>query len=106
MPITMTCSGCGESFRLQDELAGLEVRCPECEAVQVVPAVVPGGVAFEPPSDSAATQLHSAFDRDRFLLRQKMIAISEKYVVWDDQQRPSCSSSDRLTSGATYWADY
>lgn len=27
-----------------------------------------------------------AFDRDKFLLRQKHLAISEKYYVWDEQQ--------------------
>ena len=32
--------------------------------------------------------MHPAFDRDRFLLRQKLMTFSEKYVVWDDQQRP------------------
>ncbi len=88
MPITITCSGCGKSFRLRDEIAGSKVRCSECETVLVVPGVVPEEVTLELPSASAADQLHSAFDRDRFLLRQKMISISEKYVVWDDQQRP------------------
>ena len=88
MPITMTCSGCGKSFRLRDEMAGRKVRCPECEAIQVVPAPSPEEVTFELQPDSAAGQFHSAFDRDRFLLRQKLITISEKYVVWDDQQRP------------------
>ena len=38
MPISMSCSGCGRSFQLKDEMAGRKVRCPECEAVQVVPA--------------------------------------------------------------------
>ena len=89
MPITLTCTGCGKSFRLRDEMAGRKVRCPECEAIQVVPARRSrGSHRSSCDSDSAAGQLHPAFDRDRFLLRQKLMTISEKYVVWDDEQRP------------------
>ena len=45
-------------------------------------------VVFELDTGNATDQLHPAFNRDRFLLRQKLMTISEKYVVWDDQQRP------------------
>ena len=38
MPIALTCSGCGRSYPLKDELAGRKVRCPGCATVQVVPA--------------------------------------------------------------------
>jgi hypothetical protein len=88
MPISMSCSGCGRSFQLKDEMAGRKVRCPECEAVQVVPAPGKEEVVFEPDTGNVSDQLHPAFNRDRFLLRQKLMTISEKYVVWDDQQRP------------------
>jgi len=88
MPITMTCTGCQKSFRLRDEMAGRKVRCPECEAIQVVPALAAEEVEFDSQPGSAAGRLHPAFNRDRFLLRQKLIAISEKYYVWDDEQRP------------------
>ena len=37
---------------------------------------------------NATIGLHPALDRDRFLLRQKLITLSEKYVVCDDEQRP------------------
>jgi hypothetical protein len=88
MPIHMTCTGCGKPFRLRDEMAGRKVRCPECEAILVVPALPPMEVAFDEQEGSTASPIHPAFDRDRFLLRQKVIAISEKYLVWDDQERP------------------
>jgi hypothetical protein len=45
-------------------------------------------LAFDDQEGLTATPLHPAFDRDRFLLRQKVISISEKYMVWDDRQRP------------------
>ena len=36
------------------------------------------------PQAGAGVPLDRAFDRDKFLLRQKHLAISEKYFVWDD----------------------
>ena len=39
MPVTLICSECGGSFRLRDEMAGRKVRCPDCDSVQIVPAL-------------------------------------------------------------------
>ena len=69
-------------------MAGRKVRCPECESVQVVPAHAPEEVTFSLDTDDDATGLHPAFDRDRFLFRQKLMTLSEKYVVWDDEESP------------------
>lgn len=89
MPITLTCSGCGQSFHLRDEMAGRKVRCPECQAVQVVPEPVAEEVTFSLDTENDhAGGLHPAFNRERFLFRQKVMTISEKYVVWDDEERP------------------
>ncbi len=88
MPITLTCSGCGGSFRLRDEMAGRKVRCPDCESVQVVPALDDEEVELAFDDDVGAGGLHPAFDRDRFLFRQKLFTLSEKYVVWDDDECP------------------
>ena len=46
MPITLTCSGCGRSFQLRDEMAGRKVRCPDCQSVQVVPGLDAEEVTF------------------------------------------------------------
>jgi uncharacterized protein YxjI len=74
MPIPVTCK-CGATYTLGDEFAGLTTPCPECNSLIEVPAavIIPGS-----PNDPA-------FDRDKFLLRQKFIAISEKYYVWDEE---------------------
>jgi DNA-directed RNA polymerase subunit RPC12/RpoP len=88
LAITLKCTGCQNSFRLRDEMAGRKVRCPECEAVLVVPVAESEEVRFEADSDESEFELHPALDRDRFLLRQKLITLSEKYVVCDDQERP------------------
>jgi hypothetical protein len=73
---------------MRDEMAGRKVRCPECETVLVVPAAEIEDAETEADSDAAANRLHPSLDRDRFLLRQKLITLSEKYVVCDDEQRP------------------
>jgi hypothetical protein len=89
MPITLTCSQCRRTFSLKDEMAGRKVRCPGCETVQVVPALVEESLFTLDTDDGNATGgLHPSFNRDRFLFRQKLMTISEKYVVWDDQERP------------------
>jgi hypothetical protein len=88
MPITVTCTSCQKTFRLKDEMGGRKVRCPMCESVLAVPASPADEVAFELEAGEEAGALHPSLNRDRFLLRQKVIAISEKYVVWDDEQRP------------------
>ena len=89
MPITLTCSRCGRTFHLKDEMAGRKVRCPECEAVQVVPELEAEESLFTlDTEDGDAGGLHPSFNRDRFLFRQKLMTLSEKYVVWDDEERP------------------
>jgi hypothetical protein len=69
-------------------MAGRKVRCPECQSIQVVPAADPDADLFSLDTDDGANGLHPAFDRDRFLFRQKLMTLSEKYVVWDDEERP------------------
>jgi hypothetical protein len=89
MPITLTCTSCRRSFHLKDEMAGRKVRCPECEAVQVVPDLgAEEGLFTIDDDDVDAGGLHPSFNHDRFLFRQKLMTISEKYVVWDDEERP------------------
>ncbi len=73
MPATVRCQ-CGNTYDLKDEYAGRQVTCPKCGTVNVVPAPAAGAPALGDP----------AFDRDKFLLRQKAMAIKEKYYVWDE----------------------
>ena len=78
MAITVACA-CGEEYRLKDDMAGKQVRCRACgETVDV-----PGG---KEQGGADQGDLDPAFDRDKFLLRQKALAITgEKYYVWDEQ---------------------
>jgi uncharacterized protein YxjI len=74
MSVRLTCQ-CGTSYELKDEFAGRLVKCSQCGRETRVPgAAVP-----------AQAQADPVFDRDIFLLRQKMLRISEKYDVADEQ---------------------
>ena len=69
MSVTVVCD-CQSTFELKDEFAGKLVQCPHCGATRR---------AGPPPREA-----DPAFDRDLFLMRQE-IAVSERYVVSDDQ---------------------
>ncbi len=90
MPVSVTCSQCGRTYVLKDEFAGKKVRCPDCDTVQVVPVqdvvYATAGSVDEEAGEAAA--LHPAFQRDKFLMRQKMMAISAKYTISDEAKRP------------------
>ena len=75
MPVTAVCE-CGKSYNLKDEFAGQSVKCPSCQATFVVPA------------SRRVAQADPIYDHDKFLVRQKKIAISHKYYVGDEQDRP------------------
>jgi hypothetical protein len=77
MPVTVTCE-CSNSFSLKDEFAGSMVKCPACGA-----AVRAGTTQFTPESSA-----DPVFGRDIFLLRQKMLRISDKYDVCDEPGQP------------------
>ncbi len=64
---------CGNTYELKDEYAGRQVTCPTCGAVNTAQGAPAPHTAGDP-----------AFDRDKFLLRQKAMAIKEKYYVWDE----------------------
>jgi len=99
---------------LKDEYAGKRIKCPKCAAVMSVPEadtydidepaqasptrpppIGPAGMAYGAPGRPnplgyAAPPLTGSgvFDRNRFLMRQKMIAINQRYTVTDDNERP------------------
>src|SRR6185312_4929947 len=90
MPITLTCTSCGNAYQLKDEFAGRKLRCPGCESVQVVPEASsdPATAHSWESQEAEAGAFHPAFRHDKFLLRQKMMTVGSKYLVWDEEQRP------------------
>jgi uncharacterized protein YxjI len=77
MALSVQCQ-CGNSYDLKDEYAGKLVRCPKCQAVS----------RAEKSAYTPTSQADPVFDRDIFLLRQKHLAINEKYTVSDESGTP------------------
>jgi uncharacterized protein YxjI len=74
MAIALTCQ-CKTTFELKDEFAGKLVKCPQCGTENRVPTTI-----LTPKS-----QADPIYDRDVFLMRQKAMAIKEKYFVTDEE---------------------
>ncbi len=72
MAIQVECA-CGRTLRLKNEIAGERIRCPDCGGTIDVPVI--------------AAQADTLFDRDRFLLRQRVMSISQIYDVRDDHDQ-------------------
>ena len=69
MALAATCA-CGKSLSLRNDLAGQRIRCPDCGGTIDVPAIT--------------TQADPVFDRDTFLLRQRVLSIAQTYDVRGD----------------------
>jgi predicted Zn finger-like uncharacterized protein len=79
MSITVTCSGCEAKFQVKDEFAGRKVRCSECDTIIDLRPAEELVVDFPPDST-----LDLAFQRDKFLLHQKLLSINTRYAVCDE----------------------
>lgn len=79
MAVTVICS-CGARYDLKDEFLGRVVECPGCHTKTLAT-----GQPQIPQAQGQTKVQDPIFDRDRFLLRQKHLAIAEKYYVWDEE---------------------
>lgn len=70
---------CGEVYELKPEYAGRLLECPVCgQALR----------AGLPPGARRPAGLDPAFDRDVFLLRERVFTITAKYEVWSESGQP------------------
>jgi hypothetical protein len=72
---------CGEVYELRPEYAGRLLECPVCRR-HLRAGGGPGALR------RLATDVDPAFDRDVFLLHERMLSIKAKYEVWTPQGRP------------------
>jgi hypothetical protein len=77
--ITVSCP-CGEVFELKPEYAGRLLECPVCARHLRAGR----GPSSRPPTPGA----DPAFDRDVFLLRERVLSITSKYEVWAEDGSP------------------
>jgi uncharacterized protein YxjI len=79
--ITLACP-CGEIYDLRPEYAGVLLECPACARHLRSAARQDGGVHVPTPG------VDPAFDRDVFLLRQRIFTIASKYEVLGEDGAP------------------
>ncbi|HLG18865.1 MAG TPA: hypothetical protein VI895_03480 [Bdellovibrionota bacterium] len=79
MPIHVRCA-CGAEYPFRDDMRGKLFKCQKCGA----PIRVESTGAPVAPSATAPSQ-DPIFQKDKYLLRQKHFAISDKYGVFDEQ---------------------
>lgn len=79
MAITLICE-CGRRLDFKDEYAGRQIRCPDCDKVNTV-----GDAETIAALAAAAADGDQTWAREKFLLKQKALAIQEKYDVADEQ---------------------
>ena len=78
--VVVTCP-CGEVFELRPEFAGRLLECPSCGRRL--------RAGQGPNAPRAATPgVDGAFDRDIFLLRQRVFTITSKYEIWAEDGTP------------------
>ena len=72
---------CGEVYEVRQEFAGRLLECPSCQ--RHLRAGPPPRTARAPAPD-----VDHAFDRDVFLLRERVFTITSKYEVWAEDGTP------------------
>lgn len=87
MPIDLACDTCGEAFQLKDDFGGRKVKCRSCQSVLVVPMPDPVDLEFKAET-RAKHHYPPQFDRDKFFVSQKKIAIGENYFIYDEDKQP------------------
>lgn len=70
-------------YELRPEYAGRLLECPVCGRALRAPAAREAIRRADPDLDQA-------FDRDVFLLRERLLTIRTKYEVWDEAGQPVC----------------
>ena len=84
MPVHVVCKSCDAEYNLKDEFAGQTLACPECNANIEVPELQ-GPEAMVEKALPVPGEGDAVFQRDKFLLRQKHLSLSQKYYVWDEE---------------------
>jgi hypothetical protein len=100
MPIPFSCQQCGRNLRVKDELAGMQIYCPDCKGVLIVPRADDGfrsavdspiqALPAEPPKDDPyAARLQDV------PAEKKSPPIIPEAEVWDESPPPKTLTPTR-----------
>jgi hypothetical protein len=100
MPIPFSCQQCGRNLRVKDELAGMQIYCPDCKGVLIVPRADEGNrrevdlpiqsLPAEPPKDDPyADRLQDA------PVERKAPPIIPEAEIWDESPPPKIQTPTR-----------
>lgn len=73
MPAILQCA-CGHRVEVKDELVGRSIKCPSCGTPNTVTAA----------AEATPVTGDSAFQRDKYLMKQQLFTIAEKYDIADE----------------------
>ena len=94
MSSSTRCPKCGlvQLSRESCKACGAPLPAAAAPLLRTAPPIVPGAAAPDVRSWGAprpsADGSDPAFDRDRFLLRQRLLTLNQKYEVWDEAGQP------------------
>lgn len=77
MPAILQCA-CGHRVEVKDELVGRSIKCPQCGTPNTV----------IPAAEAAPASGDQAFQRDKYLMKQQVFTIAEKYDIADESGNP------------------
>lgn len=124
--ITASCSNCHANFNLKDEFAGKNAKCPNCQTIFSIPVKEESGTGVDvikanestpvdnpvkeeiiQDSQSSIAHEQGVFKNHLYWVKQKRIAINEKYYIKNTENSDIFFSIRRLyfwkRMGAILW---
>lgn len=83
MSIKVICSGCNANFEFKDELAWKKWKCPNCWTIIEIPNLENSTNNNKTENQTIKTNENSIFSHNIYGIKQKKIAINEKYYIKD-----------------------
>lgn len=83
MSIKITCSWCNASYDLKDDLAGKKWKCPNCWNIIEIPINNENETTTEEIKTEPNNSNNWIFSHNIYWIKQKKIAINEKYFIKD-----------------------
>ena len=93
IPVGVTCSGCGKTYRWRQEFAGQKVRCRACNGVLVMPLTPPGAQEEEDQGQTIPLATNAdPYEIDENADHEDSIALGADAEAPDISRCPSCGN--------------